>query len=768
MGKGNRNRQRHLQDKLENSVKQKPKKQLPKWLYHAIAWVLVAAVLVGVVASVITETGIVKRNRVLLKSETGNYDVNQQMATFIVWQEVYYTAYSEYYSYYTGSSSDTSNITSVFSNASDYALTAAQYSVDSQLRDCVDDVMEMLKIYVAVCDEADRNDIELEEKELKDIDATVTQLKSMQTSYGFVSFDTFLKTFMGKGMKEKDIRAALELVALYNKYASMKQDELKSGVTAEDIQKYLEENPDEFYKIDYLTYAADTEEFANILKECATAEDFKTKVLEHHLAENYKKIYNKYVTTVLAKDELASLSTKTDSESGTALSDALDALGADAEKEFSKNDSFTGKEDLKTWLFDTKNREQYDSNVVPVDDGVYLVVFYSEKADSEKVSARVKFYEFVEGEKHGDDDDFKKNILEHITQSKAETPSYPVVDYKKASDKANALKTELTKENADIAGILEDNDAVSKTGVTSSSSSSVLPKVVRDAATKSTVKAGDVLVTNNGSTYYVIHVSAIGEDMKVSLSYVTVEHDTYYKIIDDLTDSLNDIYPTTIVGSYKSEAKEDTFEAWISELASKDEFKTARKEFDTAVFETEKNDVTTYHAYMVINTPLYLQEEEVVEGGYLVFDDDEFATDAQEALNAIKDNTDLDLIDALYAFNNSATISSAIKESTAKAADEKLAEWLFSDDRAKDDIAVITAKDEESAYVAVFTQKLKLWESNSKAGYVAQELEAWAEELAKDYTPNEKALKKLGTPTPTTESSSESSSETTEETTTAA
>ena len=490
--------------------------------------------------------------------------------------------------------------------------------------------------------------------------------------------------------------------------------------------------------------------------------------MEHHLAENYKAVYNKYVTTAKARNDLASLSTKTDSESGTALSDALDDLGADAAKEFSKNDDYTGKTDLKEWLFDTKSRKQYDTSVIPADNGVYLVAFYSEEASDEKVSARVKFYEFVEGESHEGDDEFKKNIVEYITQTKAETPSYPTVSYKKASEKANALKDQLKKDGADISAILKENNATNKDEVTASSGASVLPKVVRDAATKSTVKEGDVIVTNDGSTYYVVYVSEIADDKKVALSYVTFEHDTYYKILDDLTTSLDKVYPEKIVGSYKSEAEKDTFDAWLSELVSEDEFETARKEFDTAVFETKKNDVTTYHAYMVINTPLYLEDEDVVDGGYIVFDDDEFATDAQEALNTIKENTDLDLIDALYAFNNNATISAAIKESTAKAADEKLAEWLFAEERTKDDIAVITAKDEERAYVAVFNEKTLLWKTQAKAGHVAQELKAWADELAKDYAPNEKALKKLGSPTPTTESSSESSSESTEESTSAA
>ena len=771
MGKGNRNRQRHLEDKLANPEKYvvKEKKKAPKWLAPAISILLIAAILVGVVANIVIGSGIIPRNRVLVESQTGKFDLNQQMVTFILWQEVYYTAYSEYYSYY--SSGSASNITSIFSNAGEYALTAAQYSVNSQLRDSADAYLDLFKIYVAICDEAYRAGVTLDADEKKEIDDTVAQLKSMQTSYGFVSFDTFLNEMIVKGMKEKDIRAALEMLALYNKYAAMQQDSFENAVTDDAIDKYLKENPDGFYKIDYLTYAADDEEFANELKACTTAEQFKALVLEKHLEEKYKTSFNKFLTTANANTDLSLLGTQT----GDALTTALNRIGADEVKEFSKDDDFEGKTALKTWLFNT-SRKQYETTVVATDNGVYLVAFYSEAANASKVEARVKYYEFIDGTSYEGDENFKANILAYIKEMKRELEEgeeheLPEVDYKKAADNATALQDALKADGADITQILKDKEATTKTGVTSTSGTSVLPKVVRDAATKSTVKVGDVLTTNDSGTYYVIYVSAINAETKaVDLSYVTVKDDLYYQIIDDLTTSLNKVYPTEIIGSYKSEAEEDTLDAWLSELTDEETLTSARKEFDTNVFETTKDNVTTYNAYMVVNTPLYLQTEEVVVGGYLKFDEDTYAEDAENALNTIKENTELDLLDALSAFNSGATVSSSLKLSTAEAADQKLADWLFSDERAKNDIAVVTAEDEESAYVAVFVEKTLLWKANTKASLVSDQMTDWAEGLAEKYTVNEKVLAKFGDPTPTTESNSESTTESTseEETTTAA
>ena len=59
MGKGSRNRQLRTQSEGLNPVKlkKKQKKQAPKWLTPLIVWVVVAAILVGVIASAIADIG---------------------------------------------------------------------------------------------------------------------------------------------------------------------------------------------------------------------------------------------------------------------------------------------------------------------------------------------------------------------------------------------------------------------------------------------------------------------------------------------------------------------------------------------------------------------------------------------------------------------------------------------------------------------------------------------------------------------------------------
>ena len=95
MGKGKRNRLNHFEDKMANPEKYKEKKSMPKWLSRTIcalvALLLLGAILLGSFAA----NGVFERTRVLVKSQEG-YEMNQQMATFIVWQNLYQSFYQEW------------------------------------------------------------------------------------------------------------------------------------------------------------------------------------------------------------------------------------------------------------------------------------------------------------------------------------------------------------------------------------------------------------------------------------------------------------------------------------------------------------------------------------------------------------------------------------------------------------------------------------------------------------------------------------------------
>ncbi len=777
MGKGSRNRQNHYQERMDNPEKFKQKKQMPKWLTSAIALVLVAAVLVGIVAYIIVSNGIIKRGRVLVESTTGKFDVDQQMATFIAWQTQYYNAYYYYLYCQAGMMTDTYGITSTYSSGDQYALVAAQTTIQNQLRDSVDEVLTNLVGYVAVADKAWEEGIRLDDEDKKTVEDGIEQLETMQTSYGYLSLNDFLDATVSGGMKKSDVKNALELIAMYNKYCTIKQVELESAVTLKDLEAYRDANPESFYKIDYLTYAAEDKAFAEKLAACKTAQEFKDAILEKVFEDNYEDIYNQKTTHKDAAALLDKISNKKDTDNGTALTDALNEI--EAKTEVYTKDQEGLDEDLSAWLFDSKRAEQDTASVV-TETGIYVIALMSKDADADKVTARYVFVPFITGDAtnsfgEGEDKDteFKNNIHKYLVEYKKDEPEYPSVDYTEAKKQADDFKIVLEKDGADVAKLLEEKKAVKVTGVTSSTATTSLPKVVRDAATKSGVKEENVLTANDGNIYYVIYIEAIA-DGKTNLSYVTFEGDVYYQIIDGLKTALDKVYPADTAASYKSEPEEDTFEAWISELSDKDGFISARKENDAKYFEVKKTEnkveTVTYNAYIVVKNEkasasnmLYLDTESVVNGGYLLYTDKEHAAAAEAGKATLEGKKYTDLVNAMSALssnNTSATTSTAIKAESVT--DENLKEWLFSDEREANTSAVFASKDGKGTYVAMFIEKTEAWKASAKSSHVSTELTEWVKELSESYTPSERVLNKLGEPTTTVETTATTTAAVTE------
>ena len=130
------------------------KKKMPKWLKPAIALAIVALLIAGVVVYAVMASGGAERSRVVVKSETGKYDVTEAMASYMLYTSYYYQNY--YYYLYTqyGLYTDTYGITDTYSSAGQFAANVtASYTIDN-LRSTIESNEDMLKEYVAVCDKA--------------------------------------------------------------------------------------------------------------------------------------------------------------------------------------------------------------------------------------------------------------------------------------------------------------------------------------------------------------------------------------------------------------------------------------------------------------------------------------------------------------------------------------------------------------------------------------------------------------------------------------
>lgn len=778
MGKGSRNRQIHLQDKVENPQKykaKKVKKPMPQWAKTTISIVLLVAVLFGVGALIFNKYGIIERNRIIIESKTGEFDVNQQIATYVAWQNIYYEATMEWMYMKYGLLEDTYGITKqgtdTYIEQERYALAMAQTYLKTNLRDAIDASLPTLLELVAVCDEAYTNNYHLDDKDQTTVEKSMTSLTEMALSYNYLDLSGFLTDNMFSGMLESDVRRAVEMSTLYNKYKTHTQVKFEMAITPEDLIAFRDAHPEDFFKIDYISYSTTDKTFADrLMAESVTnADEFKALILEKHFNDNYKTTYNKYVTQAAVTDIYNEVKSLFDTAESSALSDKLDAY------EFSGVTTYKKDEDhddaLEKWIYDT-GRKQYDVATFTNQDatGVYIVAFYS-AAPGNMVEIREKFYAFDEGDSFTKEDGtldnaFKDTIWNYLVESKKDKPSFPTVTYLDAAKKGANFKEACEKlANADAKlNYFKENGAVEVKGVSTDSSEDKLPSSLRnDLILLAPSEIGSIYVINDGVVSYVVYVTAINEAKEeYDIWYVTIEADEYYLIINDLTASLNKDYPTDKTATLTASPAAGSFDEWISQRGNSP-IESARKEFDKKLFSTtSKNDAgveTTSHTiYMVVNTPMYLDETVAANGAYIPFygvkDGMNATQQAEAAMELLKGKTYAEAIAAIQSLTDNAnnvspTVSSTITaESLANYA--QLKKWFFEEERQPNEMAILGEQGKSEVYLAFCIEKGITWKNLAKEGAVNEDLTNWVTGLTSTYTINQNALDAIGAPTTTT------------------
>ena len=299
MGKGNRTRNSQYQNTYAMSgagaakAKRQPQK---KDRTSAFVLIAIAALLVlSLTLVVFSDSGVKQRSTVVVSSES--YDVTGTMLAYFE-GAAYTNLFSQYYSLY---------YTYYYSGDAASAYTMAQQTMSQYtLGDFFDSALATVKELLVLADAAKEANLTLDNEDLASIEETI---KSIDGNY--------VANF-GSGVKEKDVRAALELQALAGKYYTLYIEDAYDAITDEDVAKYIEDNKANFYSAHALKLAitlnatdyADDEtafEAAKALADTYVAkleaatnvDEFRTAVVEYIVARDFDATVAAKVSTDL-------------------------------------------------------------------------------------------------------------------------------------------------------------------------------------------------------------------------------------------------------------------------------------------------------------------------------------------------------------------------------------------------------------------------------------------------------------------------------------
>ena len=538
MGKGKRNQQLRVEDTMGAPEKRQNKKQFtwPVWAKRALCIVLLVAVLAGIVFATLITSGTILRNRIIVESKSGKFDVNQQMATFILWYVMYDQAYSNwsnaYYSYYIYGDTSSGIDFSLYQSPSQYGLAMASYYTKEALNSGLYSIKDYLIQLVAGADAAVMNEnMKYTASDRQKAENFVTEIKNIYIDFGFgvqgMPFKNFLTEYIGTSIKTKDIKDAAKLWVMYSKYSGHKSFELQGNVSDDALQDFILRNPANSFegKLYTLTGAEEamirsffTDEFMN--------ERFESTIAKHYANATRLAIVDLKDEELTEARKNHQLNDENVKEYTKTTTDGKDSYSPD-----------TLPEALGEYIFSASNKAGTFA-AISGDKCAYLV-YFKETASSTKAKIAFETYTYDDC-KTKIVEDMKDDSLATIDAIKAElTNSIIKNDNTTAQQTDNLIAKyylELWKKSTDPENNVEftlPEGVETKTGVKTtkpltSNDTNEAPKSILDALYKDGVTpyAGWAFTVNNDNESYFVRVTAIEEG---TTNYTI----NYAKFVDD-------------------------------------------------------------------------------------------------------------------------------------------------------------------------------------------------------------------------------------------
>ena len=362
MGKSNRIKSTRAV-KVSSAPAAKQKKGVPSWLYTVIALVIAIAVLSTVVVGILSANGVFLRMTTTMKTE--NHKVSGNMMTYYLNTNIqnFQSNYSTYINAgYFSADFSKSLKDQTFGQSATGATVYDTMLLGSFSGTWYDYFLEQTKTQVremlVYAEEATARNITLDENDLATIDGELAALEVYAETYGY-PFNTYIGMNFGEGVREGDVRDALELSALATKCVNIINDEFDAALSfdSQDIKDKYEANKKDYNVVDYsyYTWSVDYDE--------AVEEVLGADATDDEIASNKDAIAAKYKELVAEKkakaDALKLLNTQADFEKyiineyvTTSYDDVLKAEKVSAENKPSAEDEEAIKQAIMTEIID--------------------------------------------------------------------------------------------------------------------------------------------------------------------------------------------------------------------------------------------------------------------------------------------------------------------------------------------------------------------------------------------------------------------------------
>lgn len=146
-----------------------------------------------------------------------------------------------------------------------------------------------------------------------EIEEYLDMLKDSAEANG-LTLRKYLGMYVGKGVSKNDVKTAMEYYYVGTKYADHLFEKYSGEVTAEQIEKYRDENKASFYSTGYTYYKLVNETLKTEYKidECKSADEVKVIIAKYLVNTNFDSLYKTNVTDKEIEDTAGTEQTKAD------------------------------------------------------------------------------------------------------------------------------------------------------------------------------------------------------------------------------------------------------------------------------------------------------------------------------------------------------------------------------------------------------------------------------------------------------------------------